>query len=65
MAETNNEPKVGDSDQGVQQTEGPPTPSADSQSSNQWFNSYFGSEWMAKAKEHVNLPLNIPVNSIF
>lgn len=38
------------------QPEGPPTPSAnDLPSPGQWFNSYFGAEWMAKAKEQVRL----------
>jgi hypothetical protein len=35
------------------QLEGPPTPPA--QSPGQWFNSYFGSDWVTKAKEQVSI----------
>lgn len=49
------EPKVTADNQATPQNEGPPTPPAnDLQSPTQWFNSYFGSDWVSKAKEQVH-----------
>jgi hypothetical protein len=56
MADQKNEAETKPTTQELtEQSEGPPTPSADDlPSPGQWFNSYFGAEWMAKAKEQVS-----------
>jgi hypothetical protein len=49
MAESNQQPI----ESKPEQPEGSSQPSTELPSPGQWFNSYFGGEWVAKAKEQV------------